>query len=109
MSKIVSEGAPVVRIQKVIHSVISCPNCHEDMALKPSVDQGNVVQCEACKKMTYYPFERPWRRNGKAVALWIGSMVVSFVLGLVVNIVYDQIKPQTPPVADSQANQDEGK
>lgn len=109
MSKIVSEGAPTVRIQKVVHSVISCPNCHEDMALKPSVNQGNVVECEACEKKTYYPFERPWRRNGKSLAVWIGSLIVSFVLGLAVNTVSDRIKSQEPPTVGGPAKEEMGK
>lgn len=54
------------------------------------VDIGHVVKCGKCKRLTYYPFERPWYRRRKLIIGYFLSLLVSFALGLLGNYIYDR-------------------
>jgi len=78
------------------------------MELDPSVSQGNVVECSSCQAKTYYPYERPWRRNGKAIGAYAVGLLVSFVLGIAVNATWDNFKSGSPAPAATTKTQEGG-
>jgi ribosomal protein L37AE/L43A len=88
MSEIVNKGLPSLEIKKQIKVEISCPNCDNTIVLNANdVDIGHIIKCSKCNSKTYYPFEKPWYRKRKLIALYIISIVISFMIGLASNYV----------------------
>jgi uncharacterized paraquat-inducible protein A len=93
MTSIVNQGKPVLKVQKRLTAIISCPNCNELMAMdSDDVDIGNIVKCSCCKKKTYYPFDKPWYRKTKLIFSYLISVIAAFLIGFATNIVSDKYK-----------------
>lgn len=93
MSSIVNRSKPSLTVKTERKVNLPCPNCSEEMTLNDSdVDNGNIVKCSACSKLTYYPFERSWFRNRKVILGLIGTVVLSIALGVAGNATYDFVK-----------------
>ena len=93
MDVIIDSSRPALKISKIIKAEINCPNCDAKMSFDGNeVDIGNIVLCKECKTKTYYPFEKPWYRHGKLIIGYILSLIVTFLLGLGTNYIYDVIK-----------------
>lgn len=92
MSEIVSTGSPQLTYKKEVRARINCPNCNEVMHFDPTeVDIGNIVKCDKCEKLTYYPFEKPWYRKTKVIVGFIFSNIVAFIIGILVNYAYTKV------------------
>lgn len=93
MTSIVNQGKPVLKVQRSLTAIISCPNCNELMAMdSDNVDIGNIVKCSYCKKKTYYPFDKPWYRKTKLILSYLVSVIVAFSIGFATNIAFDKYK-----------------
>jgi hypothetical protein len=92
MTIILNQGTPSLTLQKQLRAKINCPNCQQLLDLDAhTVDVGHVIQCGACNKNTYYPFERPWYRRRRLILGYVLSLLTSFLLGLLVNYAYDRM------------------
>lgn len=92
-SSVVNPSKPVLTVRKHLTVSVSCPGCNESMSFDAQdVDIGNIVKCSACLNKTYYPFDKPWYRNTKLIFGYFISIVVSFVIGLGTNYIYDKYK-----------------
>jgi len=92
MSSIINTGIPALTLKKEVRARLSCPNCEGVLDLDATaVNWGHVIKCDLCEKKTYYPFERPWYRRRKLIFGYIGSIIVSFIVGLAVNFVYEHL------------------
>ncbi len=93
MTEIVNRGTPNLSVKREVRVRVSCPNCDGTLDLNADeVDIGHVVKCDNCQQKTYYPFERPWYRRGKLIAGYVLSLMVAFLLGLLTNYAYDELK-----------------
>ena len=89
-SNIINQGEPNLTIKRELKAEINCPNCDELITLDAEkVDKGNIIRCSHCEKNTYYPFDRPWYQRRKLIIGYIISLVVTFLVGLAINGVYD--------------------
>jgi len=92
-SQIVSTDTPALKVTRTTSNSFGCPNCRVQIELgqddSTAVGRGDVVKCESCGHSTYYPFDRPWYKSGKAVASWFFSVVVVGILvGVAGNYIY---------------------
>ena len=91
-SLIVNDGSPKLTIWKEVKAEITCPNCSEKITVNANdVDIGHIIECSACSKKTYYPFEKPLYKKGKLIVGYISSLLVTFILGLSTNYISGEI------------------
>ena len=41
------------------------------------VDIGNIVKCDKCQKLTYYPFDKPWYKKRRLLMGYIISIIIN--------------------------------